>query len=45
MTGSFDKVDHLSGGMNRQGVMGEAWPRRDVGCHFASKIELAFRRL
>src|SRR5712691_10444162 len=42
MTGSFNKVDHLSGGMKRQGVMGEARPRCDVGCHFASKTELPF---
>jgi hypothetical protein len=45
MTDSFYKVDHLSGGVKRQGVMGEARPRRDVGCHFASKIELPFGRL
>jgi hypothetical protein len=45
MTGSFNKVDHLSGGMKRQGVMGEARPRRDVGCHFARETELPFGRL
>src|SRR5258708_30608725 len=42
MTGSFNKIDHLSGGMNRQRVMAEARPWRDVGCHFASETELPF---
>jgi len=45
MTASFDKIDHLSSGMNRQRVMGEARPGRDVGCHFSRKIELPFGRI
>ena len=45
MTGSFDKIDHLGGGMNRQRVMGGARPGRDVGGHFARKIELPFGRI
>jgi hypothetical protein len=42
MAGSFDKIDHLSYRMNHR-VLGEAWPSRDVGCHFASKVGLPIR--
>jgi hypothetical protein len=45
MIGSFNKIDHLTGGMKRQRVIGEARPRRDVRGHFASKTELPFGRL
>ncbi len=43
MTGSFNKSDHLSRCMGRQRMMGDARPRRDIGCHFARKIELPIR--
>ena len=45
MAGSFDQIDHLSGGMDRQRVMGEARPGRDVGRHFAGTIELPVGRV
>jgi hypothetical protein len=43
MTSSFKKVDHLVRGMDRQRMMGETGPRRDVGRHFARKAELSRR--
>ena len=45
MTSSFDKVDHLGGGVNRQRVMARARPGRDVGRHFACQSELPFGRI
>jgi hypothetical protein len=40
MNSSIDKIDHMPCRLNGQGMMGEAWPRRDVGCHFTSKVQL-----
>ena len=40
MNSSIDKIDHMSCRLNGQGMMGEARPRRDVVCHFASKVQL-----
>src|ERR1017187_10409335 len=40
MTSSFEETDHLGCRMARQRMLREAWPWRDIGCHFANKIEL-----
>src|SRR6185437_15337865 len=45
MTSSFKKVDHLVRRMDRQRMMGEARPWRNIGCHFAHKVELSLRCL
>ena len=40
LAGSVNKIDHLGCRMDCEGVVGEAGPRRNVGCHLASKAEL-----
>ena len=45
MSGSFDKTDHLCCPIDRQMMAGEAWPRRDIGGHFARKVDLPVGRL
>ena len=45
VNGTIDEFDHVGGRLNRQGMMGEARPWRDIGRHFASDRELAVRRL
>jgi len=45
MSGSLDEVHHLMRGVDRQGMLGESLPRKDVGGHVASQLELLARRL
>ena len=40
LTSSLNEINHLRCCMNGQGVRGVAWPWRDVGRHFAGKVEL-----
>ena len=36
MIGALDEIDHVSGRMDRQRMLGKAGPWRDVACHFTS---------
>ena len=38
--GSFNKMDHLGGGMNRQRMLRKARPRTNVVGHLADQVEL-----
>lgn len=40
-----NKTDHLCCPIDRQMMASEPWPRGNIGCHFASKLELPIRRL
>ena len=43
MIGALDEIDHVSGRMNRQRMLGKAGPWGDIACHFTSQSELVIR--
>ncbi|HEV7137733.1 MAG TPA: hypothetical protein VGN43_13935 [Steroidobacteraceae bacterium] len=45
MPGSIEEIDHLMCGPDCQRVLGESRPRKDVGGHLTSKLELSIGRL
>src|SRR5665213_473174 len=45
LPGAFNEIDHVHRRMDRQRMMGEAWPWRNVSRHLASKRDLAITSL
>src|SRR5437660_1639827 len=43
LPGSFNKIDHMGCRVNRQRMLGEARPWRNVGRHLTCKVELPIR--
>ena len=43
MIGALDEIDHVSGRMNRESMLGKARPRGDIACHFTNQSELVIR--
>ena len=45
MAGPVNKLSHMGCRMDRERMLGEAWPGRNVRCHLANEIELLIGRL